>query len=98
MTLERPNTNLRSKVPLLRDSPIIGANVLELWTIIIRFRMVWILLGNKVAEAGGDKVVGQLGAQPTPAHPFRIRLTICQAVREYSDRSRCDRPIRRIPE
>ena len=44
----------------MRASPIIGANLLELWTIIIRFRMVWILLGNKVTEAGGDKVVGLL--------------------------------------
>src|ERR1700686_2481995 len=60
MTLERPNTNLRSKVPLLRASPIIGANVLELSPLIIRLRMVWILLKNKVTEAGGDKVVGLL--------------------------------------
>src|ERR1700730_12421900 len=78
MTLERPNTNLRSKVPLLRASPIIGANVLELWTIIIRLRMVWILPGNKVTEAGGDKLLVALGAQPIPAHPSRVRLTICR--------------------
>jgi len=69
---------LRLKVPVLRASPKIGAHVLELWTNIIRFLMVWILPGNKVTEAGGTKLLVVLGAQPIPAHPSQVRLTICR--------------------
>src|SRR5260370_39923142 len=98
MTLERPNTNLTSKVPLLRASPIIGANVLELWTIIIRLRMVWILPGNKETEAGGAKVVGRLGSATDtgPSFPGKVNYMPYRSFR--LDRCRCDRPIRQIPE